>query len=139
MSFLVAGDFLCLDVGRGGAAGAAVVDVLRRLLACAEPVRAAAAVVLRRVVGGIASEKELAGLSKKKSFSSRESKTGSDAWDSPVELLAEESWVAVRSGPKGWRMQLVDDNSRGAAVAVVFVVALVDAAVLRNARCGVEA
>lgn len=81
ISLLVAGDFLCLDVGRGrgGAAGAAVVDVLRRLFACTEPVRAAAAVVLRRVAGGIASEKELAGLSKKKSFSSRESKTGNDA------------------------------------------------------------
>lgn len=126
ISLLGAGVFFCLDGGLVDIVFAAVADVRRRLLACPEPARAAAvaAVVVRRVAGGIASEKELAGLSNRNSFSSRESKKGSVDWDSPVVLVVEESWVVLRSGPKMLDMQLVE-RRRGALEAA-----------LRNARDG---
>jgi hypothetical protein len=76
ISLLGAGVFFCLDGGLVDIVFAAVADVRRRLLVCPGPARAAA-VVVRRVAGGIVSEKELAGLSNRKSFSSRESKKGS--------------------------------------------------------------
>ena len=90
MSFLGVGVGFCLDGGLVDSAGATVVDVRRRLLVCTEPVRAAAAVVVRRRAGGIASEKELAGLSNE-SCSSKESKVRSVDCDSPAVFVEEES------------------------------------------------
>lgn len=111
---LYTGDFFRLVLFLENAGGATFVEVLRRLLACTASGREGEA-AFPRSVGGIVSEKELAGLSKRP-LSSKVSKESRVDWDSPA-MVEEESCVLKRSGALGFRVQ--PEGPRGALMLVV--------------------